>query len=64
MLTTLHVWERTEFDNDKNSITRRVANHGFCYIMIDALNNSVNIVSCTNDLYEDDKEYKDDDEIS
>ena len=32
--------------------------------MIDALNNFVNIVLGSNDLYEDEEEYEDDDETS
>ena len=45
ILTTLHVWEKTDLDQDRKSMVREAANNKFCEVMIDALTNSLVFVS-------------------
>jgi hypothetical protein len=49
ILTTLHVWEKTDLDQNIKSMVREAANNKFCEVIIDALTNSF-ACSCPRNL--------------
>ena len=62
ILTTLHVWGKNDFDQNRKSMVREAANNKFCEDMIDAFTNLLVLVPGTYELFEEEDEYENDDE--